>query len=196
MTGIGTMSGWIKAEQLSQPSAAEAAKEKEKETMIQRQKAKNAELVAAAISGDAAAITSHIMQGADPDSCDDGTEWGVPALGKAAYHGHRAAVEALLEGGACVDKPDVDGWTALMFAATWGKSDCLLPLLLNNASITVKNRGGMTALDQAKLMSRRGSKRSTRYRKSIECVAVLEAWAAGTRDPTALEAVLTAASLS
>eukprot|EP01043_Picozoa_sp_COSAG02_P084069 COSAG02_NODE_21968_length_768_cov_0.846039_1_plen_161_part_01 len=76
MTGIGTMSGWIKAEQLSQPSAAEAAKEKEEETMIQRQKAKNAELVAAAISGDAAAITSHIMQGADPDSCDDGTEWG------------------------------------------------------------------------------------------------------------------------
>ena len=161
---------------------------------LQRQKAKNAELVAAAISGDAAAITGHIAQGADPDSCDDGTEWGVPALGKAAYHGHRAAVEALLEGGARVDKPDIDGWTALMFAATWGKSDCLLALLLNNASMTAKNRGGLTALDQAKLMSRRGSTTSTRHRKSIECVAVLEAWAAGMRDPAALEAVLTAAS--
>ena len=99
----------------------------------------------------------------------------------------------MLEGGARVDKPDIDGWTALMFAATWGKSDCLLPLLLNNASMTVKNRGGLTALDQAKLMSRRGSTTSTRHRKSIECVAVLEAWAAGMRDPAALEAVLTAA---
>ena len=157
----------------------------------QRQKAKNAELVAAAISGDAAAITRLIAQGADPNSCDG---WYSAALGKAAYHGHRAAVEALLEGGARVDERDVDGWTALMFAATWGKSDCLLPLLLNNASMTAKNRGGLTALDQAKLMSRRGSTTSTRHRKAIECVAVLEAWAAGTRDPVALEAVLAAAS--
>jgi ankyrin repeat protein len=149
----------------------------------------NAELVAAAKSGDATAIPKIIAQGADPDGC--AAEIGEPALGWAALKGHRAAVEALLEGGASVDKFDeVLGLTALMKAAMTGRSDCLPPLLAANADITARVRGpgggkklggpiaeGMSALDTAKAANK------------PECVAVLEAWAEGTRDPTALEAI-------
>ena len=100
-------------------------------------------------------------------------------------------MEALLEGGASVDKfDDKIGLTALMLAAMTGHSDCLLLLLAANADITAKVRGpgggkklggpiaeGMSALDTAKAANK------------PESVAVLEAWAAGTRDPDALEAI-------
>ena len=58
---------------------------------------------------------------------------------------------------------------------------CLLLLLQNNASITAKDISGRTALGAAK--------------KGSGCFAVLEAWAAGTRDPAALEAVAAPASV-
>jgi hypothetical protein len=139
------------------------------------------QLVEAAKSGDAVAITELVAKGADPDSAD---ETGQPALVMAAAYGQRAAVEALVEGGASVDKAGGAGRTALMSAAAVGiegTSDCLPPLLVNHADVTAKVHG-QTALDQAKATN------------NTKCVAVLEAWAAGTRDPAALEVIAKAAA--
>eukprot|EP01043_Picozoa_sp_COSAG02_P031729 COSAG02_NODE_2084_length_9892_cov_47.719085_6_plen_206_part_00 len=135
-------------------------------------------LVVAAKMGDVAAIRGLIAAGADPDSTHGRDD--TPALCGAAAGSNnkgpaKAAVQVLLESGASVDKPDSFGVTPLMWAAICGNRDCLLLLLQNNASITAKDISGRTAFGAAK--------------KDSSCFAVLEAWAAGTRDPAALESV-------
>lgn len=146
----------------------------------------------AAKDGDAETVRTLLEQGADPDVVSPS---GQTPLGIAAMHGHdidRCEVVAALlrpplnsiagvepdgsESDVSVDK-DCGGMTALQIAALRGKSGILRQLLEAGADHTATDRDGETALANAK---NEGHK---------ECIAVLEAWAAGTRDAAALDAI-------
>jgi ankyrin repeat protein len=139
---------------------------------------------------------SSVLQGADPNVALGGSpdDWGSPpsdaetALGLAAMHGHSTdrceSVAALLAGpswidgfGASVDQAS-GGMTPLQISAWHGRSGVLRQLLEAGADHTA--RGGSDGETALALASRRGEK---------ECIALLEAWATGTRDAVALDVV-------
>jgi ankyrin repeat protein len=58
-------------------------------------------------------------------------------------------VKYLAENGADVNRQDKRGWTSLMYAAYYNYKDIAEILLAHNASVTIKNSEGKTALDYA-----------------------------------------------
>lgn len=118
-------------------------------------------LIAAAQSGNVAAIKQQLKAGADVDAEDD---LGITALGYAAAGGSVAAVRALIAAGAYVDASGgsmVDAmynrsggapfmsngtWTPLMWAANNGHADCVSVLLAAGADVNGASADGMTAL--------------------------------------------------
>lgn len=132
--------------------------------------------------GDAVIVRTLLEQGADPDMAV--TPRGQTPLGIAAMNGHatdRCDVVAALLSPPLDDDISVDNlsgnMTPLQIAALRGKSGILRQLLLAGADYTATDRDGETALDNARRF------------KHKECIAVLEAWAAGTRDAGAIDVV-------
>ena len=60
---------------------------------------------------------------------------------------HRSLITQLLEGGASVDQSDIDGWTALHWAAAHGVVEIACQLLEAGADINARDRNGDTAAD-------------------------------------------------
>ena len=84
------------------------------------------ELMKAATSGDADAVTAVLDDGIAPNSSIAG---GITALMIAASSGHLATVHALLAKGADVNAQNNAGGTALMYAATGGYAETVKTLL-------------------------------------------------------------------
>lgn len=136
----------------------------------------DAGLLAAARSGDAAAVGTLVRAGASPDAVGAA---GRPALFDAAYggdcgmadalieagahvdfvgpegetplmmaacQGHAGVVGRLLRAGAPIDAADDAGFTALMFAARWGHAGAVRMLLESGATIDLPERNGASAL--------------------------------------------------
>ena len=83
-----------------------------------------------------------LSAGVDPNATNDYSN----ALSSAAYQGNREVVELLLaQPRIKVDAPDVDGYTALMWAAEHGDRDIVDSLLQAGADPSLKNRRGQTA---------------------------------------------------
>ena len=81
------------------------------------------------------------------------------ALHMAAWHSKSEIIDILLMNGVNVDKQDVNGYTALHFAAQHciqGKIFTISKLLQGKARIDIKNRDGDTPLDLAARFGRRG----------------------------------------
>ena len=108
------------------------------------------------------------MEWANPD------RWGRRAIHEASEAGHKDVVAFLGSRGADVNAVADGQWTALHYAAYYRKASVCTTLLALGADPAAKDSDGKTALDKA------------REEYYTECVAVLEAWAAGERDPEAL----------
>ena len=110
--------------------------------------ANTAAMIIAANDGDAAEVGRLLEEGADVNGVD---EFGRLALNEAARHDHVAVVEALLEGGAELNKPrPSDGWTPLISASAHGATQALEALLEAGADWRLANAEGETALDLAR----------------------------------------------
>ncbi len=70
----------------------------------------------------------------------------TPELIEATWSGDVRKVKKALDKGADVNEKDMAGWTALMHAATRGRSDMVIVLLENGADASVKDRQGRSAL--------------------------------------------------
>jgi hypothetical protein len=104
-------------------------------------------LADAARAGDLATIRSLIAHGADPNEAAGQNNWS-PLLH--AIHTHQnASVEALLTGGADVNRLSGDGITPLMMAAGYGYSDTVELLLHHGANPRIADPGGFRAIDLA-----------------------------------------------
>eukprot|EP01046_Picozoa_sp_COSAG06_P020043 COSAG06_NODE_1451_length_9435_cov_11.764353_2_plen_165_part_00 len=99
---------------------------------------------------------------------------GRRAVHQASVYGHKDVVAFLGSRGADVNAVMDYQSTPLQLAAYNGHASVCTTLLALGADPAAKNDDGETALDDA------------RNRNRPECVAVLEAWAAGERDPEAL----------
>ena len=126
----------------------------------------------AAKADEVMALKDLLRRGGSADSADQHDQ---TALYWAAVKGHREVVQVLLDAGATIDRASPQGMTPLMEAAKNGKPDVTAGLLVNGASTGVTNNFGQTALDWAS--------------GNLDCIAVLEAWAAGTHDEAKLLAV-------
>jgi ankyrin repeat protein len=80
---------------------------------------------------------------------------------EAAETGNLEELQKLIAAG-IVNMQDMDGWTALHYAAINGRIECLAELIKAGADINVKNNAGFTPLDKAK------------YNDNIECIKILE----------------------
>ena len=100
-------------------------------------------LLAAAVSGDAAAIGLLIAAGADLEAKDDVA--GRTASLWAAFHGHEACMKLLIDAGARIEAKDEHGWTAFMIAANQGHEACVDRLIGQGADLDAKSAAGMTA---------------------------------------------------
>jgi len=106
-----------------------------------------AQLMAAAESGNAAAVRSLLEAQADPNFR---ATTGETPLIKAAAQGDIAVIRLLLDAGAAVDGRSDAGSTPLMFAAHRGQSAAIGLLLEYGADRRIRNQKGMTAEDYAR----------------------------------------------
>jgi ankyrin repeat protein len=110
-----------------------------------------AKLIAAAKSGDVVAIEKQLKRGIAVDSMTDDVVDGYTALGWAAYHGHKEAVELLLEKGANINAANRSGYTPLMAAAQQSHDRIARLLLEKGANPNLATLNGDTALIYASM---------------------------------------------
>jgi ankyrin repeat protein len=97
-------------------------------------------LVVAASKGDIVQVRRLLANGTDPNAHDTGN---LTALNWAAYNGHLAVVQALVERGATVDSnSNSHGWTPLMNAANRGHTDVVKYLLSRGADARLASKDG------------------------------------------------------
>lgn len=104
-----------------------------------------ARLIAAAKSGNLAAVAQQVDKGMPVDATDGEVD-AYTALGWAAYHGHRDVAERLLERGARIDAQNRRGYSPLMAAAQGGHGEVVRLLLEKGANPNLATRNGDTAL--------------------------------------------------
>ena len=149
------------------------------------------ELIAAAKQGDEAAVSALLACGADANAVDHG---GETALMHAAHHGHTGCISSLVAGGAVVDQANGaqangDPWpTALMVGAVQGHIEACRQLLELGADVKLKAKsGGLKGMPAWKLAHKMGKP---------GVVALLKAWASGTRDAAELDRIVAVALAS
>lgn len=98
----------------------------------------------AAVSGNAQAIRQHAAAGSDLDEGEP-TNGSTPLI-TAATFGQAEAVQALIEGGADVNRRNNDGTTALHAAAFLCRAEIVEILLAAGADRNAINKSGATAL--------------------------------------------------
>jgi hypothetical protein len=104
-------------------------------------------VAAAARAGDGPQIRQLVKEGHDPNAPSGGNGW-TPLLH--AVHTHQnAAIAALIDAGADVNRPDGKSLTPLMMAAGYGYDDTVQLLLARGADPRVLDLDGGTALDFA-----------------------------------------------
>jgi hypothetical protein len=120
--------------------------------------------------GDVNSVRQLLAQGADPNAPDGGNGW--PPLMLAIHRHHLAAVAALLDGGADVNRPAANGDTPLMMAAGYGYPDFVKLLLSRGADPNRRNPRGEIALDYA-LVGMNDIDRFTVFECQTETTALL-----------------------
>ncbi|HEY3330063.1 MAG TPA: ankyrin repeat domain-containing protein [Capsulimonadaceae bacterium] len=106
----------------------------------------NSRLLAAAQSGDVAALRAALKSGASPDAI---SEFGDHAVNVAAMSGNTVAAQLLINAGADINAVSSLGRTPLMDAAASGNNDLLMMLLLHRASTAAYGTAHETALHLA-----------------------------------------------
>lgn len=102
-----------------------------------------ADLLKAAVQGDASAAEQLLLIGAPVDAAD---EQGCTASHKAAQKGHIAVVRLLLDAHAAVNAADIYGGTALHEAAHRGHTAVVQLLLSAQAAASTADKDGWTPL--------------------------------------------------
>lgn len=105
-------------------------------------------LYVAAVAGAAWIVGELLAGGASPDLISGGDGEGTPLCGAACW-GHRAAVAALLAGGADPNAPEADGFTPLLWAAHGGWDETVSHLLNAGAKAGLAGPGARTPLHAA-----------------------------------------------
>ena len=108
----------------------------------------DADIWAAARSGDIAAINRHAKESVDLDGHDG--MMGLTPLSVAAMMGHTEAVESLIELGADVNARNRDGATPLHGAAFFGRAGVARLLVANGADASALDGTGQNPLDTSK----------------------------------------------
>jgi ankyrin repeat protein len=99
----------------------------------------------AAATGNTAAISKHLDEGADVNGLEPTTR-ATPLIAAVTF-GHTAAARLLLERQADLAVSNPDGNTALHLAALFAYPDTVRMLLEKGANVAARNRRGQTALD-------------------------------------------------
>ena len=107
-----------------------------------------ADLNAATIRGDRAAVEKLIAAGASPDFSDKAHNGAYP-LHRCAWRGFPEIAEILLKAGATVDCKNTMGATPLMNTAITNQAAVTKVLLAHGADRSLKNNEGKTAIDMA-----------------------------------------------
>ena len=139
----------LKAELRAEPQRQlEATQRAEEEKAQQEYRPKlpamsDAEFLALCKNGDAIKVQEAIMNGTNVNAKDND---GWTALMQAAFYGHTATAELLLQKGAYVNAKDTADMTALMLAAWNGNTATAELLLQKGAYVNAKDNYGRTAL--------------------------------------------------
>jgi len=112
-----------------------------------RQYAHFTPLADAARAGDVPTIRTLIAHGADPNEAAGQNNWS-PLL-HAIHKQQLASVQALLDGGADINRISGDGITPLMMAAGYGYTDIVEVLLRRGANPRIAGPDGVRAIDLA-----------------------------------------------
>eukprot|EP00798_Chlamydomonas_sp_ICE-L_P001802 gene1802-biopygen14623 len=123
------------------------------------QKSLDRQLCQSSRRGDANEVVSLLERGANVNSTVSGTH-NTP-LHISALNGYVECIKALLDSGAEVDKPNIEGSTPLHAAASEGHEECIKALLDSGAEVDKTNKHGRTPLHQAAL------------NEHVECIKVL-----------------------
>ncbi len=106
-------------------------------------------LMRAAQAGNTPVAELLLASGAQIDLEDKG---GYTALMQAAANGHGTLLRRLIEAGAELDHQEqTRGWSALIWAASLGRSDSVMILLAAGADASIRDHQGRTARDWALL---------------------------------------------
>lgn len=123
----------------------EQARQKALADLVDRDRDPTARGFLEAVSeGDTGSVALYLQAGFDPNSCDRS---GVPLVNLALRRGHGQVLEALVAGGADINRPSRDrGYTALMEAASQGQADYVEKLLAWGADVKPQCKNGQSAL--------------------------------------------------
>ena len=105
----------------------------------------------AAMSGELAALTKAIDQGADVNALDTrANPNGRRALNWAAWYNHPDAIKTLLKHGAEIDGFNNTGFTAVHHAAEAGSPEAANVLIEAGANVMISSLAGVTPLERAR----------------------------------------------
>ncbi|RUS17593.1 chitin synthase-domain-containing protein [Endogone sp. FLAS-F59071] len=139
--------GWVEVVDLLMRAGASIETENKVGTPIFIFKQKLTPLVVAAYNGHSDVCARLLDVGHAEINHRDST--GKTAIILAAYEGHTACVDVLIQRGVDIDAQDQYGWTALMLAAYSGRMECSQLLVLNGADRFIRTANNKDAVQLA-----------------------------------------------
>nr|CAB3221840.1 ankyrin repeat and SAM domain-containing protein 6-like [Phallusia mammillata] len=109
-------------------------------------------IITAVKSGIYAKVSTILKQ--DPSQANKSSSDGATPLMYASIAGHVFIIKLLIENGADIDATDYEnGWTALMQATYYGKTQAAIALIKFGADVRIPAHNGVTAFDMAMLIN-------------------------------------------
>ena len=148
---LGFISNFMKIEidygviEAARPQVAKLLREKGAKLGRELKGVEGPNYIAAAMKGDADLIKNYIKE--STANINEYNQQGLTPLSLAAFAGHADALQALVDGGAEVDKPNLDRGTPIHGAVFLGQLKVVEVMIKNNVDINALNQFRQTPLD-------------------------------------------------